>query len=63
MKLETVESLDEDHSEKKMPAPTPIGTEIRAAIPTIVKVPTMALAIPPPDTFGALWQMGKKTNA
>ena len=39
IKPETVESLDEDHSEKKMPAPTPIGTEMREAIPTIVKDP------------------------
>ena len=35
-----------------MPAPTPIGTEINAAIPTIVKVPTMVLAIPPPEISG-----------
>jgi hypothetical protein len=54
MKPETVESLDEDHSEKKMPAPTPIGIEIRAAKPTIVKEPTSALAIPPPGKLGAV---------
>ena len=60
IKLETVESLDEDHSEKKMPAPTPIGTEIRAAKPTIVKDPTIAGPIPPPETFGARRQMGQE---
>ncbi len=58
MKPETVEILDDDHSEKKMPAPIPIGTEIREAIPTIVKVPTIALAIPPPVTFGGCRQIG-----
>jgi hypothetical protein len=52
IKLENTETLDVAHSEKKMPAPIPIGTEISEAIPTIVKVPTIALAIPPPDTFG-----------
>lgn len=60
IKPETVESLDDDHSEKKMPAPIPIGTEIRAAIPTIVKVPTIALDIPPPGTFGAVCKWVKK---
>ena len=52
MKLETVDNLDEDHSEKNMPAPTPIGMEIRAAIPTMVNVPTIVFAIPPPENVG-----------
>jgi hypothetical protein len=43
-----------------MPAPIPIGTEIREAIPTIVKDPTIALAIPPPGTFGAVGNLVKK---
>jgi hypothetical protein len=50
IKPEIVASLELDHSEKKMPAPIPIGTEIREAIPTMVKVPIIALAIPPPGT-------------
>jgi hypothetical protein len=54
MKPETVESLDEDHSEKKIPAPTPIGMEMRAARPTIKKEPASAFAIPPPGKFGAV---------
>ena len=52
--------MDEAHSEKKMPAPIPIGTEIRAAIPTIVKVPTIALAIPPPETLGGFCKWVRK---
>ncbi len=60
MKPETVLILDDDHSEKKIPAPIPIGTEIKAAIPTIVKVPTMALAIPPPETFGGFCKWVRK---
>jgi hypothetical protein len=54
IKPETVESLDVDHSEKKMPAPTPIGIEIRAANPTMMKDPSIAGAIPPPGRFGAV---------
>ena len=54
IKPETVESLDVDHSEKKMPAPTPIGTEISVAKPTIMKDPSIAGAIPPPGRFGAV---------
>jgi hypothetical protein len=53
-KPETVESFDVDHSEKKMPAPTPIGIEIRAANPTITTDPSIAGAIPPPGRFGAV---------
>jgi hypothetical protein len=60
IKPETIESLDEDHSEKKMPAPTPIGMEIRAAKPTIVKDPTIAGAIPPPERFGAVGKWVRK---
>jgi hypothetical protein len=52
MKPETVDSLDEDHSEKKIPAPTPIGIEIRVAMPTIMNDPCNALAIPPPLKVG-----------
>ena len=59
MKPETVDSLEEDHSEKNMPAPTPIGTEIRAAIPTIVNVPTIVLAIPPPEKNGPVGKLVK----
>ena len=51
IKPEIVESRDEAHSEKKIPAPTPIGTEISAAIPTIVKDPTIAGPIPPLRPF------------
>jgi hypothetical protein len=54
IKPETVEMLDEDHSEKNMPAPTPIGMEIRAARPTIVKEPTRSGPIPPPERVGAV---------
>ena len=50
----TVESFDVDHSEKKIPAPTPIGIEIRAAKPTITIDPSIAGAIPPPLRFGAV---------
>jgi hypothetical protein len=62
IKPETVESLDEDHSEKKMPAPTPIGTAIRVAIPTIVKDPNIALAIPPSGKVGAVGKWVKNAR-
>jgi len=54
MKPEITESLDVDHSEKKMPVPTPIGMEIRVDKPTITKEPSIAGAIPPPGRFGAV---------
>ena len=43
-----------------MPAPIPIGTEIREAMPTIVNDPTIAFAIPPPFTFGGAGNLVKK---
>jgi hypothetical protein len=52
MNPETVDNRESDHSEKNMPAPTPIGIEMSAAIPTIAKVPDMVLAIPPPERSG-----------
>jgi hypothetical protein len=52
VKLEIVDIWEEDHSEKNMPAPTPIGIEIKAAKPTIVNVPAIVLAMPPPDRRG-----------
>ena len=50
VKLESVESLDSGHSEKKIPAPTPIGTAISAAMPTIITEPRIAGPTPPPGT-------------
>jgi hypothetical protein len=60
MKLETVDNLEEDHSEKNMPAPTPIGMEIRIAKPTMVNVPAIVLEIPPPDNRGPVGRLVKK---
>jgi hypothetical protein len=59
MKPETIDSREEDHSEKKMPAPTPIGTEIRAAMPTMMNDPTIVLAIPPSGKVGPVGKWAK----
>src|SRR5207247_6891171 len=37
------------YSARYIPAPTPIGTPINAARPTITAVPAIAFATPPPD--------------
>jgi hypothetical protein len=41
-------SRPEPYSARNRPAPTPIGRPINAAIPTMMPVPTIALATPPP---------------
>src|SRR3989442_12962864 len=42
-------SRPDPYSARYTPAPTPIGTPINAATPTMIAVPTMALATPPAD--------------
>src|SRR2546426_5389597 len=42
-------SRPDPYSARYIPAPTPIGTPINAARPTMIPVPTMAFATPPPD--------------
>src|SRR5467141_1010385 len=42
-------SRPEPYSARYKPAPTPIGTPINAATPTMIPVPAIALATPPPD--------------
>lgn len=59
MKLAAVDNLDDDHSEKNMPAPTPIGMEIRAANPTMVNVPIIVFDIPPPENVGPVGRLVK----
>ena len=59
---ETLASLVEDHSEKKMPAPTPIGIEKSVARPTISREPTIALATPPPGRVGAVGKLVKNVK-
>src|SRR5579875_1103251 len=47
-KLERAEILDSGHSEKNIPAATPIGIEINDAIATIIALPCIIGAMPPP---------------
>ncbi len=44
----TVDTLLPGYSAQWMPAPTPIGIPISAAMPTMISVPTMACSTPPP---------------
>ena len=48
------------NSERYTPAKSPIGTLINPARATIAKLPTMALATPPPGTPGGVGNLVKK---
>ncbi len=51
-----------EYSAQKMPAPTPRGSPIRLAMPTMIKVPTIALATPPPVSPAGTGILVKKSS-
>ena len=54
--------LPRPNSERYIPAPIPIGTPIRLAIPRIKTDPAMAFAIPPPNSPGGMGVLVKKSR-